>query len=87
MHLHGRPDGKHEHVYLISNAHWEPHVFELPVVPEWRWVRVVDTSYDSPDDIAEAGSELAVANQRGYGVGPRSTVLLLGQPATPTASR
>ncbi len=87
MHLHGRPDGKHEHVYLISNAHWEPHVFELPVVPEWRWVRVVDTSYDSPDDIAEAGSELALANQRGYGVGPRSTVLLLGQPATPTASR
>jgi isoamylase len=78
MHLHGCPDGAHEHIYLISNAHWEAHEFELPVVPGWRWVRVVDTSLESPDDIAEPGQEPVILNSQSYAAGPRSTVVLMG---------
>ena len=33
MHLYGRPENRPDHIYLIANAHWEPHEFELPVVP------------------------------------------------------
>jgi len=80
MHLHGRPNGVYEHIYLISNAHWEAHEFELPVAAGWRWLRVVDTSLESPDDIAEPGAEKALPNPRQYCVGPRSTVVLVGQP-------
>jgi isoamylase len=87
MHLHGRPDGALEHVYLISNAHWEAHEFELPVISGWRWVRVVDTNFDAPDDIAEPGQERPLSAPRHYMVGPRSTIVLMGQPAWPTASR
>jgi glycogen operon protein len=80
MHLHGCPNGSHEHIYLISNAHWEAHEFELPVVPGWCWVRVVDTSLAAPDDIAAPGREVELANSRRYAVGARSTVVLLGRP-------
>jgi glycogen operon protein len=78
MHLHGCPDGSHEHIYLISNAHWEAHEFELPVIPGWQWVRVVDTSFESPDDIAEPGEERTLSDPRSYAAGPRSTVVLMG---------
>ena len=87
VHLHGCPDGVHDHVYMISNAHWEAHEFELPVAAGWRWVRVVDTSLESPDDIAEPGQERPLSNSRRYSVGPRSTVVLLGQPLGPLAAR
>jgi glycogen operon protein len=87
MHLHGRPDGMQEHIYLISNAHWEAHDFELPVVPGWRWVQVVDTSIESPGDIAEAGAERPLPDPRLYAAGPRSTVVLMGQPAPPVVMR
>ncbi len=80
-HLHGRPNGSQEHIYVISNAHWDAHEFELPVVSGWRWVRVVDTSLESPDDIAEPGREEALPNPRRYAVGPRCTVVLMGQPS------
>ena len=80
MHLHGRPNGEQEHIYLISNAHWEPHEFELPVAAGWRWVRVVDTSLEAPNDIAEPGQEQALPNQRRYTAGPRSSVVLMGLP-------
>jgi glycogen operon protein len=78
MHLHGCPDCTQEHIYLISNAHWEAHEFELPVIPGWQWVRVVDTSFESSDDIAEPGEERTLSDPRSYAAGPRSTVVLLG---------
>ena len=49
-------------------------------MPGWRWVRIVDTSLAAPDDIAEPGSEVELADSRRYAVAARSTVVLLGQP-------
>ncbi len=78
MHVFGRPDNAQDHVYLIANAHWEAHEFELPVVPGWEWLRVIDTSFASPADIADPGAETALRNTMRYQVGPRSVVVLAG---------
>ena len=66
-------------IYVIVNAHWQARTFELPDLrPDLRWVRVVDTSLEPPDDIAEPGREPAVAGAT-YEVGSRSVVILIGR--------
>jgi isoamylase len=68
-----------EHVYVIANAHWEAHDFELPVLGRKNWHRFVDTSLASPDDVARLGFEAELTNQVSYPVGPRSVVVLVGK--------
>jgi isoamylase len=80
MHLHGSPDNGQEHIYLIANAYWEPVMFELPVVSCWRWMRCIDTSYESPLDFAEPGTETLVEGIGQYQAGPRSVVVFKGRP-------
>ena len=70
--------GTPKHVFFIANAHWEAHEFELPVI-ETGWSRFVDTTMESPADITETGLEQPLASNRSYPVGPRSTVILIGQ--------
>jgi isoamylase len=73
------PNGDDD-IYLIANAHWETHVFELPRLPSGRsWRRFVDTEREPPEDVAEPGKEPALRAQRSYTVGPRSTVVLVGR--------
>ncbi len=79
MHFFGRPENSQDHIYLIANAHWEAHEFELPVLPGWEWLRVVDTSLASPSDIADPAAETALRNTPRYPVGPRSVVVLAGR--------
>jgi isoamylase len=63
-------------VYLILNAYWESLNFELPPLGVGeQWCRWIDTTLESPEDIAEwekAGPCFAPV----YKVGPRSTVVL-----------
>ena len=80
MHIHGRPDSRQDHLYLIANAHWEAHEFELPVVSGWEWTRAVDTSRESPLDIAEPGRPDQLTDPFRYRVQPRSVVVLAGRP-------
>ncbi len=68
-----------EHVYLIANAHWESHDFELPVLGRRIWHRFVDTSLASPDDSSRPGFEVELGNQLRYNAGPRSVVVLVGK--------
>jgi glycogen operon protein len=84
MHLFGGANGAQQHVYLIANAYWEPIVFELPIVPGWRWMRSVDTSYPPPLDIVEPGMERMLEGPYQYQVGPRSTVVFSGRAVTGT---
>lgn len=67
-----------QHYYLISNAHWERHYFNLPSLEGQHWHRVIDTSLASPDDIAEPGKEQRLTPEEHYIVNARSTVLLMG---------
>jgi isoamylase len=63
-------------MHLIMNAYWEPLEFELPVLGGDRtWRRWIDTSLDSPDDIAP-WQDAPFFTGRSYRTGPRSVVAL-----------
>jgi glycogen operon protein len=63
--------------YIAINSYWNPLEFELPPLPRSssRWIRMIDTSLGSPDDIAEVerGSEVRGST---YVVNPHSIVML-----------
>lgn len=63
-------------LYFFSNAHWQPHEIEIPQLAGRRWVRIVDTALNTPNDISEPGAEPFLKNPKTYAVGPRSTLLL-----------
>jgi glycogen operon protein len=68
-----------DHIYLITNAHWEAHDFQLPVLGRYHWHRFIDTSLAAPDDIARPNFEVELGNQMSYEVAPRSVVVLVGK--------
>ena len=64
--------------YIAINAYWQPLEFELPLVKggsDAAWLRLIDTSLASPEDISEAGGGSVVAGAS-YLVNPRSIVML-----------
>lgn len=64
--------------YVAINAYWKPLQFDLPAVtgePDAGWVRLIDTSLPSPDDLADEGKGVPVAGST-YVVNPRSLVML-----------
>jgi glycogen operon protein len=70
--------------YIAINAYWQPLEFELPPVNgnlDAAWLRLIDTSLPSPDDISEEGKDSIVAGAR-YRVNPRSIVMLYYDDAT-----
>jgi isoamylase len=67
--------------YLILNAYWEPLDFELPPVKnggEKNWRRWIDTSLDSPHDIAEWETSPEVTGHT-YLAQPRSIIILFAK--------
>jgi len=68
-------------IYLMANAHWEEHRFELPALSPGRsWRRFVDTSLPPGEDAAPPGEETPLPRAtRTYAVGPRSVVVLVGR--------
>jgi isoamylase len=52
--------------------------FELPQKDGYRWVRTVDTSLPSPEDIADPGSETPIDGST-YLASDRSVVVLASQ--------
>ncbi len=79
-HFFGVSDRGHdEHIFLIANAHWEPHEFQLPVLGGYHWHRFVDTSLAPPDDIARPNFEVELGYQLTYMAAARSVVVLVGK--------
>jgi isoamylase len=62
-------------LYLILNAYWEPLEFELPSGDGREWHRWIDTSLDSPHDVAE-WSEAPPVSSGSYRAAPHSVVSL-----------
>ena len=63
---------------LLYNAYWEPLRFELPPaggMEGYPWLRWVDTSLDSPEDIVDWRTPRPI-NGTSYLVAPRSVVFL-----------
>ena len=77
-------DGAPDFVYVVTNAHWEPHVLALPSLPNGaRWHRFADTSATPPDEVSIPGSEPVLSDQQSITVGPRAAVALVGRPIQP----
>jgi glycogen operon protein len=77
FHLHGwqgQPD-----FYVLFNAHWEAHRFNLPWQPG-HWRRLVDTNLASPYDIVEEKDAVPLNPGDHYLVTPRSAVILMSPP-------
>jgi glycogen operon protein len=70
--LHGGGFGDDD-LYVMVNAHWEAHNFQ--VQEGKQWVRVADTSLSSPNDFSEPGREPPLASSS-YFVSARSVVIL-----------
>jgi isoamylase len=65
-------------LHVILNMFWDSMDFELPGIPGRRWVRAVDTTIPSPDDILDPGDEIPVESNT-YHAGERSVVVLISQ--------
>jgi glycogen operon protein len=64
--------------FIAINAYWNPLEFELPPVaggPKGGWLRLIDTSLPSPNDIVEVAMGFRVSGLK-YRVNPRSIVML-----------
>jgi isoamylase len=84
---HGVKLVKEEGLYLhiILNAYWEPLDFELPPPASGgRWLRWIDTSLDSPNDIVPWREAPPVSGET-YHVGPRTVVMLYQNAGDPVA--
>ena len=60
----------------MINPYWEPLAFAIQSGRTERWLRVIDTSRDSPDDFLEFGVEEAIGSST-YVVQRRLVVVLL----------
>ena len=47
-------------IHVMLNMYWEKLDFEVPVLTDRRWLKVVDTAEPSPQDIADPGNEVEV---------------------------
>jgi glycogen operon protein len=64
--------------YIAINAYWQPLEFELPPAngdSSVAWLRLIDTSLPSPNDIVDEGKGSPVVGSN-YLVNPRSIVML-----------
>ena len=61
-------------IYVAVNAHWEEHLFELPIIPNgssWK------LAFDSTGFSSDTGKEKKLGDQSGINLKPRSTVVLI----------
>ena len=71
-------EGYEVSLFIFTNSYWEELEVELPTLERGlKWYRNVDTSLDSPDDIAE--NSVLLKNQKTYRVAARSNIILSGK--------
>lgn len=71
--LHGASQGDQD-IYAMINAYWEPLDFTIQEGSAADWLRVVDTSLGSPQDILDAPAPIQSPT---YKVGPRSVAVFV----------
>ncbi len=63
-------------IYVIVNAHWEEHDFEIPSIPSgFNWHLVAEANGGAH----ETGKEPLLENQSVFRLGPRSSAVLLAK--------
>jgi glycogen operon protein len=68
--------GDDEDLHVMFNMSAQDLDFAVPVVPERRWWRAVDTSLPAPEDIASPGDETEIKPDDHYRVAAHSVVVL-----------
>jgi isoamylase len=71
----GDPAETEADLHVMLNMDAAAHAFAVPVLPARRWLRAVDTSLPSPEDVAAPGEETPFDGER-YSVGARSVAVL-----------
>lgn len=71
-------DGEDD-LHVMMNMYWDGLFFELPIVPDRAWHRVVDTGQPSPNDFVDEGTVPPCLDAT-YCVGGRSVVVLVSKP-------
>ncbi|MGM0414693.1 MAG: glycogen debranching protein GlgX [Bacillota bacterium] len=70
---------KDEFIYLALNMHWESHQYQLPELPEeFSWKVVANSSVAAPEDFWPEGEEKLIEDQSSIILGPRSSMILIG---------
>ena len=78
MHLRGNaPGGRAEDIFLMANAHWEAHDFELPHLDEGAWCVFVDTGKAGDEAIRELDALSPLRDSRLYRVESRGLAVLV----------
>jgi len=74
-------NGPREYVlFIVFNADYRVRSVRIPEPPRGKiWYRVVDTSLDAGEDIADPGREVPIDPPACYLANPRSTVVLVGK--------
>ena len=74
-----QPDGSREDLHFIANSHTGPLDFELPLIGEYEWFRLVDSAQKSPLDIADDGQEFPLLSLESYTVLPKSVAIFVAK--------
>ena len=74
-----QPNGLRDDIHFIANAYSGELEFELPLIGEREWFRLVDTALPSPQDIAEEHLEFPLLSQDSYQVQPHSVVIFVAK--------
>lgn len=61
-------------IHVMLNMHWEKLDFEIPLLEERKWYRVIDTHKSSPKDILQPDQEIEILSNT-YQVEQRSIVV------------
>jgi len=70
---HSQPD-----IFVMFNSSWEAKTFSIPPHEgQWRWRRLVDTSFTAPQDILEEHEAPLVNPRDKYTLPPRSSAILI----------
>ena len=72
--------GNDNDFYVATNIDLYDLTITLPSLTDnKKWYRVVDTSFDSPDDILEIGKEEVLSEQRRYVLFSGASVVLMSK--------
>ena len=66
-------------LFFVANSYQGDLEFELPLIGEREWFRVVDTAQPSPSDVAEDGQEFPLLSQESYAVKARSVAVFVAK--------
>ena len=67
-----------ENIHCMFNMHWDAVSFQLPHIKGLKWMRSIDTSLPSPEDILDPDNYVKISDDN-YILTGRSVVVLVSR--------